>query len=69
MGKSELATDVESTFPDDEGQPFSFNLTELETIVSRQIGKPCHLRKLAEGGYHKVLPHQICSGPFADIII
>jgi hypothetical protein len=47
--------DNHSTFSNDEGPPFTFNLTQLEALVSQHIDKSFQLRKLAEGGYHKVL--------------
>jgi hypothetical protein len=52
-------SDNASTFSNEEGQPFIFSLTKLEADISRQIAKLCCLRKLAEGGYHRVLGNQI----------
>jgi hypothetical protein len=45
--------DDESTFSGN-GEAYSFNLKQLQRIVSEKLGKECTLRKLAEGGNHKV---------------
>jgi len=48
---------AESTFSyDGEGDPGpdTFSLYQLEVAVSSHFGAACELKKLAEGGYHKV---------------
>jgi len=54
MSKSPESTEIDSIFSDEEGEGFHFSLTQMEILVSQKLGTPCHLRKLAEGGYHKV---------------
>ena len=43
-----------STFSYDEGEPDHFNLTALCEAVNKHFGTDCELKKLAQGGYHKV---------------
>ncbi|KAG2066529.1 hypothetical protein BDR04DRAFT_1081817 [Suillus decipiens] len=44
-----------STFSyDGDGEPDSFNLTELQSIIDLHFLTSCKLEKMAEGGYHKV---------------
>jgi hypothetical protein len=44
-----------STFSyDGDGEPDSFNLAELQSVVDLYFLTSCKLEKLAEGGYHKV---------------
>jgi hypothetical protein len=47
-----------STFSNDEDPAFTFSLTRVEALLSQHIDKPFHLRKLAQGGYHKVVRPQ-----------
>jgi hypothetical protein len=54
--------DNHSTFSNDEGPPFTVSLTQLEALVSQHVEKPFQLRKLAEGGYHKVAGSQTSLG-------
>jgi hypothetical protein len=47
--------DAVSTFSyDGEADPDTFNLHQLEVAVNSHFGAACELKKLAEGGYHKV---------------
>lgn len=48
--------DAQSVFSyDGNCEPDAFNLAELVDAVSRHFAKPCQLRKLAQGGFRKVL--------------
>ncbi|KAI6102360.1 kinase-like domain-containing protein [Pisolithus croceorrhizus] len=47
--------DAVSTFSyDDEADPDTFSLYQLGVAIDSHFGEACHLKKLAEGGYHKV---------------
>lgn len=47
--------DTVSTFSyDGEADPDTFSLYQLGVAVNSHFGKACNLKKLAEGGYHKV---------------
>ncbi|KAG0699349.1 hypothetical protein DFH29DRAFT_809184 [Suillus ampliporus] len=49
-----MSDDQMSTFSyDGEGEPDSFSLAELQSVVDRYFLTSCKLEKLAEGGYHK----------------
>ncbi|KAG1763962.1 hypothetical protein EDD22DRAFT_473558 [Suillus occidentalis] len=52
----DIGDDQMSTFSyDGDGEPDSFNLAELQSVVDLYFFTSCKLEKLAEGGYHKVL--------------
>ena len=42
--------------PDQSYAPDSFNLTQLNRAVCEYFRRPCQLRKLGEGSFHKVDP-------------
>ena len=47
--------DAVSTFSyDGDADPDTFSLHQLEVAVNSHFGAACKLKKLAEGGYHKV---------------
>jgi hypothetical protein len=51
----DIGDDRMSTFSyDGDGEPDSFNLAELQSVVDLYFLTSCKLGKLAEGGYHKV---------------
>lgn len=50
-----IQDDSTSTFSyDEEGDPDTFSLHELKSVVNSHFNTTCNLEKLAEGGYHKV---------------
>lgn len=60
LGAARLAMaqdDAISVFSyDGDGDPDTFSLFQLEAAVNSYFGAACELKKLAEGGYHKVGP-------------
>ena len=52
-----MDNDAQSVFSyDGEGEPDAFNLSRLNEVVDRHFGGSCQLKKLNQGGYHKVRP-------------
>ncbi len=52
---SMIQDDSTSTFSyDGDGDPDTFSLDELRAVVNSHFGAVCSLKKLGEGGYHKV---------------
>ncbi|KAG1758641.1 hypothetical protein EDD22DRAFT_909745 [Suillus occidentalis] len=59
-----------STFSyDGDGEPDSFNLVELQSVVDLHFLTSCKLEKLAEGGYHKVYDILQSDGTPLDAVV
>lgn len=59
-----------STFSyDGDGEPDSFNLAELQSVVDLHFLTSCKLEKLAEGGYHKVYDILRSDGAPLDAVV
>ncbi|KAG2154085.1 hypothetical protein DEU56DRAFT_772851 [Suillus clintonianus] len=67
---SDDAYDRMSTFSyNGEGEPDSFSLTQLRSVVDRYFLTSCKLEKLAEGGYHKVYDILRLDGAPLDAVV
>ncbi|KIK34445.1 hypothetical protein CY34DRAFT_812902 [Suillus luteus UH-Slu-Lm8-n1] len=59
-----------STFSyDGDGEPDSFNLAELQSVVDHYFSTSCKLEKLAQGGYHKVYDILRVDGSPLDAVV